>query len=112
MGGGPAAIQMLLGHMVYFKLKDNSAPAVNRLIQACKTYLTGHEGTVFFGVGTVVPDLTREVNQLDFDVALQMIFESREAHDRYQIHERHQRFIAENRDSWSKVRVFDANISC
>jgi hypothetical protein len=63
-------------------------------------------------VGTPVPDLVREVNQRDFDIALQLVFESREAHDRYQAHERHQRFIAENRDNWARVRVFDADVSC
>jgi hypothetical protein len=97
--------------MVYFTLKDNSPAAVDRMLKACQTHLSGHAGTVYFGVGTVVPDLAREVNQRDFDVALQMVFESREAHDRYQIHERHQRFISENRDNWSRVRVFDANLS-
>ena len=103
---------MLLGHMVYFTLQDKSPAAIDRMIKACKTYLSGHEGTVFFAVGTVVPDLTREVNQRDFDVALHVVFESREAHDRYQVHERHQRFITENKPNWSKVRVFDADISC
>lgn len=103
---------MLLGHMVYFTLKDHSQAAIDQLIRACKTYLTGHEGVVFFGVGTLVPDLAREVNQRDFHVALQVVFESRAAHDRYQTHERHQRFIAENRENWERVRVYDADISC
>lgn len=103
---------MLVGHMVYFTLKDNSPAAVEKMVQACQNYLRGHAGTVFFGVGTVVPDLTREVNQRDFDVALQIVFESRAAHDLYQTHERHQRFIEENRANWARVRVFDANIGC
>ena len=98
--------------MVYFTLKDHSPAATEILINACRTHLTGHEGTVLFAVGTVVPDLAREVNQRDFHVALQLVFQSREAHDRYQVHERHQRFIAENRENWQKVRVFDANVSC
>ena len=101
---------MLLGHMVYFTLKDHSPAAIEKMLQACKTHLSGHEGTVFFGVGTVVPDLAREVNQRDFHIALQLVFESREAHDRYQVHERHERFIAENRGNWERVRVFDANV--
>lgn len=103
---------MLLGHMVYFTLKDASPAAVNQLIQACRTHLTGHEGVVLFAVGTLVPDLAREVNQRDFHVALQLVFESRAAHDRYQTHERHQRFIAENRGNWEKVKVYDADVSC
>jgi hypothetical protein len=103
---------MLLGHMVYFTLKDQSPAAIEKMIRACKNHLSGHEGTVFFAVGTVVPDLTRPVNQRDFQIALQVVFENREAHDRYKIHERHQRFINENRDNWEKVRVFDADVSC
>ena len=103
---------MLLGHMVYFTLKDHSPTAIEKMIRACKSHLSGHEGTVFFAVGTCVPDLTRPVNQRDFHVALQVVFESRAAHDQYQIHERHQRFITENRDNWETVRVFDADISC
>lgn len=100
----------MLGHMVYFQLKDNSPAAVNALLAACRKYLTGHPGTAFFAVGTVVPDLTREVNVRDFDVALQVVFESRAAHDAYQTNERHVKFIEENRPNWAKVRVFDANV--
>jgi hypothetical protein len=102
---------MMLGHMVYFTLKDSSDEAVQRLIASCKEHLTGHAGTVFFAVGTRVPDLSREVNDKEFHVALQMVFESRQAQDEYQVHERHEAFIATNRDSWAKVRVFDANLS-
>ena len=101
----------MLGHMVYFTLKDKSAEAQQRLIAAANNYLTGHPGTVFFAVGTLTPDLDRPVNQRDFDVALQLIFQSREDHDRYQVSERHQAFIAENNDNWEQVRVFDADVN-
>jgi len=101
----------MLGHMVYFTLKDKSPASIEKMLQACRKYLTGHPGTKFFAVGTRVPDLTRPVNQLDFDVALQMIFESREAHDAYQVAPRHEQFIEENKANWEKVRVFDANVS-
>jgi hypothetical protein len=101
----------MLGHMVYFTLKDKSSAAVQKMLEACRKYLTGHAGTKFFAVGTLVPDLTRPVNQVDFDVALQMIFESREAHDAYQVAQRHVQFIEENKANWEKVRVFDANVS-
>jgi hypothetical protein len=101
----------MLGHMVYFTLKDKSPASIEKMLQACRKYLTGHPGTKFFAVGTRVPDLTRPVNQLDFDVALQMIFDSREAHDAYQVAPRHEQFIGENKANWEKVRVFDANVS-
>jgi hypothetical protein len=100
----------LFGHMVYFSLKDRSPEACQSLIQACRTYLTDHPGTVFFAVGTLA-DAARDVNDRDFDVALQIVFESRTAHDRYQSADRHQRFVEENRENWQRVRVFDANVA-
>ncbi|HZN35501.1 MAG TPA: Dabb family protein [Pirellulaceae bacterium] len=102
---------MMLGHMVYFTLKDRSPTAVDKLVAACRKYLTGHPGTVFFAAGTLVPDLTRPVNQQDFDVALQVVFDSREAHDAYQVAPRHVQFIEENKPNWERVRVFDAYVS-
>jgi hypothetical protein len=101
----------MLGHMVYFTLKDNSPAAVEALVAACRKYLTGHPGTTFFAVGMLVSDLKRPVNQTDFDVALQVVFESRAAHDAYQVAPRHVQFIEENKANWAKVRVFDANVS-
>jgi len=101
----------MLGHMVYFTLKDRSPAAVEKMLAACRQYLSGHPGTVFFAVGTLVPDLTRPVNQLDFDVALQLVFDSREAHDAYQVHPRHVQFIEENKANWERVRVYDAYVS-
>jgi hypothetical protein len=101
----------MLGHMVYFTLKDRSDAAIQRLVEAGRKYLTRHPGTTFFAIGTLVPDLKRPVNQLDFDVALQVVFDSREAHDAYQVHPRHIQFIEENKPNWDRVRVFDAYVS-
>jgi stress responsive alpha/beta barrel protein len=101
----------MLGHMVYFTLKDKAPAKVEQLVAACRKYLTGHPGTKLFAVGTLAADLTRPVNQTDFDVALQLVFESRQAHDAYQVHPRHVQFIEENKANWANVRVFDANVS-
>ena len=101
----------LLVHNVYFSLKDGSPAARERLLASCRTHLSGHAGTVLFAVGTA-SDLARPVNDRDFDVALHLVFQSRKAHDDYQVHERHQRFIAENKDNWSRVRVFDSDANC
>ncbi|HAY81919.1 MAG TPA: stress responsive protein [Planctomycetaceae bacterium] len=105
------ATEQQLGHMVYFTLKDSSAAAIETLVAAAKNYLSGHPGTVYFGAGTLVSDLDRPVNQRDFHVALHVVFESRAAHDAYQTHERHLQFIAENKDNWEAVKVFDAYVS-
>ncbi len=98
----------MLSHDVYFTLKDHSEAVRRTLVDACKNYLTGHPGTAFFACGTLEPELSREVNDRDFDVALHVVFESREAHDNYQVDPRHLRFIEENKEGWAKVRVFDS----
>lgn len=100
-----------LAHMVYFTLKDRSRDARDRLVAACHTYLTGHPGTVYFSAGTLVPDLTREVNDQAFDVALHVVFENRAAHDAYQQAPRHVQFVTENKPTWERVRVFDSYVS-
>jgi hypothetical protein len=97
-------------HMVYFTLKDNSADARQKLVDACKKYLGDHDGTVYFSAGVIADDLKREVNDRDFDVALQLVFKDRAAHDKYQDHPRHKKFIEENKENWKKVRVFDSLI--
>jgi hypothetical protein len=97
----------LLIHNVYFTLHDNSAAARERLREACRKYLTGHPGTVFFACAVLADELRRPVNDREFDVGLHIIFESQAAHDRYQEAPRHLQFIEENRANWKKVRVFD-----
>jgi hypothetical protein len=99
-----------LAHMVYFALKDRTPAGVQRQIDACQKYLTGHDGTVFFAVGTRTPDLQRPVNDQEFDVGLHVVFKDRAAHDVYQQHPRHLQFIEESKPHWAGVRVFDADL--
>lgn len=97
-----------LAHNVFFALKDNSPANRRKLIDACKKYLTKHPGEVFFAAGTLAEELDRDVNDRGFDVALHIVFESQAAHDQYQDAPRHDQFIAENKDNWKLVRVFDS----
>jgi hypothetical protein len=53
----PARAETVLAHDVFFALKDNSKEARAKLVAACKKYLTGHEGTVYFAAGTVASGL-------------------------------------------------------
>jgi hypothetical protein len=104
-GGG------LLAHNVFFSLHDASPAARERLAEACRRYLAPHAGVVFFAVGARAEELRRDVNDLDFDVGLHVVFADRAAHDAYQATAEHQRFIAEQRDNWKRVRVFDSLVA-
>lgn len=101
----------MLAHNVYFSLKDRSDSSIQKLVAACKEYLTEHPGVVFFACGTLEKDLNRLVNVRDFDVALHVVFESKAAHDAYQDAPRHQTFVEENRENWAQVRVFDSDVT-
>ncbi len=97
----------MLAHFVAFALKDNSPAAVKQQLDLCHKYLKDEPGTVFFAVGTRTPDLLREVNDKQFDVALTVVFKNRAAHDAYQTAPKHLKFIEESRPNWAQVRVFD-----
>ena len=92
----------MVSHDVYFALKDNSAAAKQKMVDACKKHLTQHPGEVFFAAGTLAEELRREVNDRDFDVALHIVFKDMAEHDAYQENTRHKQFIAENKDNWKK----------
>ena len=98
----------VLAHDVYFTLNDTSPAAREQLVEACRTYLTGHEGTVYFAAGTRAEQMARDVNDRGFDVSLHVYFASEAAHAAYQDAARHKEFIAKMKDNWKTVRVFDS----
>ena len=98
----------LLAHNVFFSLHDRSPAARARLVQACQKYLAAHPGVVFFACGELAAELKREVNDLNFDVGLHVVFTDMAAHDAYQTTPDHLRFIEENKATWKQVRVFDS----
>jgi stress responsive alpha/beta barrel protein len=106
---GASSDHAMLVHSVYFTLRDDTPAARAQLVESCYRHLSPIEGIAFFAAGTRDEELVREVNDLEFDVALTVVFHDRAAHDRYQPDERHQRFIAENKDAWAQVRVFDSS---
>ena len=99
--------EAMIAHNVFFKLHDGSEAARAKLVQACKTYLTGHPGLVFFAAGTIEPDLGRPVNDRDFDVSLHLVFET-ESTTPTRSPRGTTTSSTRTRPSWAKVRVFDS----
>ena len=44
-------------------------------------------------------------------MALHLVFKDKASHDKYATHPEHLKFIAENKETWKKVRVFDSEIA-
>ena len=95
-------------HNVFFSLKDKSPEAAKKLVDACGS-LSSIDGIRFFASGTLA-DLERPLNDRDFDVSLLVVFESRAAHDAYQVAPEHNKFLEDNKDGWEKVRIFDTDV--
>jgi heme-degrading monooxygenase HmoA len=89
-------------------LNESNRETRQRLVDACETYLRGHEAAVFFAAGTRATEMKRDVNDGDFDVSLHIYFRDEAAHEAYQKHPRHAEFIKRMNDNWKTVRVFDS----
>ena len=102
-----------LAHMVFFALKDHSKDSRERFIASCDKYLSNHDGTVYYSVGTIAEDkdVQEPVSVKDFDVALHVVFADRAAKEKYLAHPRHKQFVDENREGFAKVRVFDSYLT-
>jgi heme-degrading monooxygenase HmoA len=97
-----------LTHSVYFELNDASPEKCEQLIESCYSLLSPIDGWNVLHAGVRDEELTRPVNDQQFHVGLVVVFESRAAHDAYQTHENHLKFIEQNKPNWKSVRIFDA----
>ena len=95
-------------HMVFFTLKDHSNESVEAFVASCDKFLSKHEGTKYYSVGTRAEDADEPVSVKDFDVALHVVFASKEAKGKYLESTRHHQFVDENGPAFGKVRVFDS----
>ncbi len=99
---------MRLAHNVYFLLKDRSDAATAKMVQACRRDLSVQRGIAFFACGTRAKDLQREVNDIDWDVSLHLVFATAKDQAEYQDDPTHKKFISDNSGNWARVRVFDS----
>jgi hypothetical protein len=102
---------LMVSHDVFFSLKEGTAENKKTLVEACHKYLKGHPGEVFYSAGVLAEDLKRSVNDLNFDVALHIVFNDKASQDKYQDAPRHLEFIEKNKSLWKSVRVFDSYVS-
>jgi hypothetical protein len=105
---GGASSTRAFAHDVYFSLKESTPETRQQLVDACETYLRGHEGAVFFAAGTRATEMKRDVNDTGFDVSLHIYFRDETTHEAYQKHPRHAEFIEKMEGNWKAVRVFDS----
>ncbi|MEO7714901.1 MAG: Dabb family protein [Capsulimonas sp.] len=95
-------------HHVYFWLREGGGPDDAReLAEGCRTHLSHIPGVQSITVATPA-GTPRAVVDNTYAVALLMEFADQAAHDGYQEHPDHLRFITECKHLWSRVQIYDA----
>lgn len=98
-------------HTVYFWINPDATPdQVKQLIADCKTLLGAVETVRKIEVGTPA-GTQREVVDNSWGVSITVYFDDKEGQDFYQTAEKHLEFIERNKNTWSRVQVYDTIIN-
>jgi hypothetical protein len=105
--GNPGEFGKLFVHHVFFWLKKPvSAEARAKFEKALKDLVTV-ETIVHYHLGVPAPT-SREVIDTSYSYSLLTLFKDKKGQDTYQDHPTHLRFVADCKDLWEKVVVYDS----
>ena len=97
----------MFSHVVIFWTDPANPKAADELIAGAKKYLAPLPGIVHFHVGNVAPSHLPVVDQ-SYQVALNVVFDSKQAQDEYQVHPLHLEFVEKVfKPNCQKVVVYD-----
>jgi hypothetical protein len=97
----------MFSHVVIFWTDPKKAQAVDDLIQGALKWLKPIPGITHFHIGRMVPS-QRPVVDNSYQVALNIVFESKKAQDNYQVHPMHVEFVEKAfKPNCAKCVVYD-----
>lgn len=97
----------MFSHVVIFWTDPANPAAADELIAGARQYLTPIPGSLSFHIGKMVPSHRPVVDQ-SYQVALNLVFATKQAQDDYQIHPLHIEFIEKVfKKVCKKVVVYD-----
>jgi hypothetical protein len=97
----------MFSHVVIFWTKPEKANATEELLAGAQKYLADIPGVRSFHVGKMAPS-HREVVDQSYQVALNLIFDSKADEEAYQIHPQHLDFVEHAfKPNCSKVVIYD-----
>jgi hypothetical protein len=97
---------MFIHQVLFWLKKDAPADARDRIIADGRSLLSRIPTVRQLWMGR--PAMTpRDVVDNSYDVGLCVIVEDVAGHDVYQDHPLHKQFIAQNKELWERVRIFD-----
>lgn len=95
-------------HNVFFWLKNPTSQVIAEFINELKK-LEKIQEIKQIHVGVPAP-IIRPVVDNTYTVAITVFFVDLKGHDAYQVHDLHKVFLANNKDKWSKVQIYDINV--
>jgi hypothetical protein len=98
----------MLIHSVYFWLKAGLTPAELSHFNAEVKKLSGISSVSKLYVGGPAKIDERAVTDRSFGVALTIVFKDGPAHDAYQVDPLHLAFVSGNKETWTKVLIYDS----
>lgn len=98
-----------LFHSLYFSLVDKSAGNIDKFTDICKKYLSKHPGIQQFTTGGLT-DIKRDVSVRNFDVGVNIIYESKKAYDDYLHSPGHDAFFPATKGMIDHTYIFDSNL--
>jgi hypothetical protein len=97
----------MFSHIVIFWTEHNNPDAADELLAGIQKYLPAIPGILNFAAGKMVAS-PRDVVDQSYQVALNIVFLNKKAHDEYQAHPQHQEFVHKVfKRLCKKVRVYD-----
>ena len=96
----------MFSHVVIFWTDPANPKAADELIAGGQKYLAPIPGVLQFHMGKMVGSHRPVVDQT-YQVALNLVFPSKQAQDDYQVHPEHLKFVERCKALWKKVTVYD-----
>lgn len=96
-----------LFHSLYFSLTDPSAERIAEFTEICKQHLCAHPGIRQFSTG-VLTDIKRDVSIRNFNLGVDLIFDSRMAYEQYLRRPGYESFFPATRKMIKNTYIFDA----
>ena len=100
-------MRRMFSHVVIFWTAPNKPKAADDLIAGANQYLRPIPGVRHFHIGKMVPSHRPVVDQ-SYQVALNLVFDTKQQQDEYQVHPMHVEFVEKSfKPNCVKVVVYD-----
>ncbi len=98
----------MLVHSVLFWIKPECTESELEAFRGGLESLGGIECVRGLHIGTPAATPERPVIDASYTYALTVLLDSLQAHDEYQVHPLHRRFVEQFASYWDKIQIYDA----